>query len=166
MKMMFRKGIFAGLRVLVGVVLCILGLASCEKEPVHDSLEQHWRLEQFTILESQEVVSCERLFFGITRMVTEVAEKQVSDGLQDGSALKGYGAYVARTEYREGGAVLVLRDFKVRGATSDAKKDATVEQLLPFGINNQKETVFQVLELSHRSLVLESDYARLEFQKF
>ena len=147
--------------LLLGVVM-----VSCEKEPVYDDLEQHWRLEQFTILETNEVVSCNRLFVGITRMVTEVAEKQISDGLQDGPALQGYGAYIARTEYREDGSVLVLRDFKVRGATSDAKKDATVEQLKPFGINNPKETRFRVLELSNDRLVLESDYARLDLKKF
>lgn len=144
----------------------LISLVSCEKKPVHDDLEQHWKLEQFTIQETGELIACNRLFFGITRMVTEIAEKQLSDGLQDGPALQGYGAYIARTEYREGGKVLVLRDFKVRGATSDAKVEATVEQLLPFGINNSEKTVFKVLRLSGGKLVLQSDYARLELRKF
>ena len=159
---LFCKGYIGVLMILA----LLLAATSCEKESVYDELEQHWRLEQFTLLAKSEVVCCNRIFFGITHMVTEMAEKQVSDGYQDGEPLKGYGAYIARTEYRNEGKVLVLRNFKVRAFTGDTKQDATVEQLLPFGINNPEVSAFKVIELSKGRLVLESEYARLELKKF
>ncbi len=99
-------------------------------------------------------------------MVTEVAEKPVSDGHQDADDQNNLGAYVARTTYRDNGQTLVLSDFKVNGYNTDTKVDATVDQLKPFGIDNPKETVFRVVENTDKRLVLESDYARLELSKF
>ena len=89
--------------------------------------------------------------------MTEVAEK-------DGS--KGYGAYIGRTEYRNDETQLVLKDFKIRQSTGDSGQDAPVENLKHFGINNQQETVFDIVKCDGKEMILESDYARLELKKF
>ena len=139
------------------LVALVLVMTGCKKAPINHTVEQHWLLERFTIKETNEVVECERLYFGINRMVTMVSEKQGSHG---------YGSYVARTEYRNDNSVLVLRDFKVYQRYDDSGVKATPEQLMPYGIINPEETAFTIHKVSHKHLVLESDYARLELRKF
>lgn len=90
-------------------------------------------------------------------MVTEVAEKQGPNG---------YGTYIGRTEYRNNETQLVVKDFKVRQSTGDSGEDAPVEKLRHFGIDNQVETVFNVVYCNGKTMTLESDYARLELEKF
>ena len=60
----------------------------------------------------------------------------------------------------------MVKDFKVRKSTSDSGEDAPVEQLRHFGIDNQAETVFDVVHCNGKTMTLESDYARLELEKF
>lgn len=134
-----------------------LGTAGCKKAPINSDVEGFWILERFTVAETNEAVECERLYYSITRMVTEVAEK-------DGS--KGYGAYIGRTEYRNDETQLVVKDFKIRQSTGDSGQDAPVENLKHFGINNQQETVFDIVKCDGKEMILESDYARLELKKF
>ena len=149
-----RRNVFLG-----GVALILLSclLFSCEKAPINNAVEQHWALQRFTVLATNEVVECDRLYFGITCMVTVVSEKQGSHG---------YGSFVARTEYRDDNRVLVLKDFQRRTSGYDPGAAATPEQLMPFGIIDPKETVFKISKPSHKELVLESEYARLELRKF
>ena len=143
-------------QILSGI--CILtGLNGCQKAPINSDIEGQWILKQFTIRETDETVTCQRLYYSITRMVTEVAEKQGPNG---------YGAYIGRTEYRNDETQLVVKDFKVRQSTSDSGENAPVEKLRPFGINNQAETVFDVVHCNGKTKTLESDYARLELEKF
>lgn len=143
-------------QILAGI--CILaGLSGCQKAPINSDIEGQWILKQFTLRETDETVTCERLYYSITRMVTEVAEKQGPNG---------YGTYIGRTEYRNNETQLVVKDFKVRQSTSDSGEDAPVEKLRHFGINNQVETVFEILHCNGKTMTLESDYARLELEKF
>lgn len=142
---------------LCGLLWVLVLFTGCQKAPINDKIEGHWRLERFTTLKDNQVTECSRLFYGITYMVTEVSEKQGEHH---------YGAFVARTVIGENGNSLTLKDFRVRHSTSDNGEQATVEQLLPFGINNPKETFFLVKESSRHYMVLESDYARLELKKF
>lgn len=143
-------------QILAGI--CILaGLSGCQKAPINSDIEGQWILKQFTIRETDETVTCERLYYSITRMVTEVAEKQGPNG---------YGAYIGRTEYRNDETQLVVKDFKVRYQTTDTGEDAPVEQLRHFGIDNQAETVFDVVHCNGKTMTLQSDYARLELEKF
>lgn len=138
--------------------ICILtGLNGCQKAPINSDIEGQWILKQFTLRKTDETVTCERLYYSITRMVTEVAEKQGPNG---------YGAYIGRTEYRNNETQLVVKDFKVRQSTSDSGENAPVEQLRHFGIDNQAETVFDVVYCNGKTMTLESDYARLELEKF
>lgn len=143
-------------QILAGI--CILaGLSGCQKAPINSDIEGQWILKQFTLRKTDETVTCERLYYSITRMVTEVAEKQGPNG---------YGTYIGRTEYRNNETQLVVKDFKVRQSTSDSGEDAPVEQLRHFGIDNQAETVFDVVHCNGKTMTLESDYARLELEKF
>lgn len=143
-------------QILAGI--CILaGLSGCQKAPINSDIEGQWILKQFTLRETDETVTCERLYYSITRMVTEVAEKQGPNG---------YGTYIGRTEYRNDETQLVVKDFKVRQSTSDSGEDAPVDKLRHFGINDQAETVFDVVYCNGKTMTLESDYARLELEKF
>ena len=145
---------------IIQTLLCVIlsfTLFSCEKEEIYNDLEDHWKLEQFTIKENNEVVYCDRLFFGITCLVTEVAQKE---------AFFNDKVYLARTEYRDDFTKLVLKDFRCQGLTDGMPVEATVEQLRPFGINNREETIFQIVKLTRKNLILESDYARLELTRF
>ena len=143
-------------QILAGI--CILaGLSGCQKAPINSDIEGQWILKQFTLRETDETVTCERLYYSITRMVTEVAEKQGPNG---------YGTYIGWTEYRNNETQLVVKDFKVRQSTGDSGEDAPVEKLRHFGIDNQVETVFNVVYCNGKTMTLESDYARLELEKF
>ena len=143
--------------MLIAAAGLLAGAAGCKKAPINSNVEGFWILERFTVTETGETVECERLYYSITRMVTEVAEKNGS---------KGYGAYIGRTEYRNGETQLVVKDFKVRKSTGDSGQDAPVEKLKHFGIGNQQETVFDIEYCNGKNMTLKSDYARLELTKF
>lgn len=143
--------------MLITAAGLLAGAAGCKKAPINSNVEGFWILERFTVAETGETVECERLYYSITRMVTEVAEKNGS---------KGYGAYIGRTEYRNGETQLVVKDIKVRKSTGDSGQDAPVEKLKHFGIGNQQETVFDIEYCNGKKMTLKSDYARLELTKF
>ena len=136
MKKTMRK-IIGYMTVTVCAVLLAGLVQGCTKEPLDDDVEGFWQLKTFVVKETGDTVTCHRLYYGITRMVTEVSETQ-----------------------------LVLSDFKVRANTSDNGQDAPVEMLRHFGIDSQKETVFDIVHCDGRTMTLESDYARLELRKF
>lgn len=140
--------------VAIGMVAIFSG---CKKAPINSDVEGFWILDRFTVTETGETIECQRLYYSITRMVTEVAEKQGN---------KGYGAYIGRTEYRNDETQLVVKDFKVRQSTGDNGQNAPVEQLKHFGIDNQQETVFDIVKCDGKKMTLESNYARLELTKF
>lgn len=66
-----RKWIY----MLVAAAGLLAGAAGCKKAPINSDVEGLWVLERFTVAETGETVECERLYYSITRMVTEVAEK-------------------------------------------------------------------------------------------
>lgn len=135
--------------------LC-LQLISCEKAPIRSDVEGFWRLERYTVLSTGETIECNRLYYSITRLVTEVSDKGGN----------GFGAYIARTGYEDSENTLVLSDFKVRGGTADNGEDAPVESLRNYGINSREETKFRIIDCNGKTMTLESDYARLELRKF
>lgn len=138
-------------------VLSAILAGGCTKEPINNDVEGFWILKEFTTLGDGKTTKCSRLYYSITRMVTEVSEKQGNNG---------YGTYIGRTEYANDESQLVLKDFKVRQATSDSGENAPVDKLRHFGINNQKITVFDILECNGKKMTLQSDYARLQLEKF
>ena len=142
--------------LLIGCACLCLLLGGCTKKPIDNQIEGMWKLEEFVTRQDGVPHPCDRLYYSITRYVVEVAEKQ---GSHD------YGSFVARFAYGEGREELHMQHFKRRRYTSDSGEDATVGQLLPFGMN-ATSTTFRVKELSRKRMVLESDYATLWLSKF
>ena len=140
-------------------MVCVLLIMAtgCTKKPINEDVEGFWIVKSFTTLADGEVHQCNRLYYSITCMVTEVSEKQGDKGLD---------AYVGRTGYNENETQLILSDFKVRASTSDNGKNAPVEGLREYGINSQEITVFDIVKCDGKSMILQSDYARLELEKF
>ena len=140
-------------------MVCVLLIMAtgCTKKPINEDVEGFWILKSFTTLADGEVHQCNRLYYSITCMVTEVSEKQGDKGLD---------AYVGRTGYNENETQLILSDFKVRASTSDNGKNAPVEGVREYGINSQEITVFDIVKCDGKSMILQSDYARLELEKF
>lgn len=142
--------------ILLTLLFLCLQLISCEKAPIRSDVEGFWRLERYTLLSTDETIECNRLYYSITRLVTEVSDKGGN----------GFGAYIARTGYEDNENTLVLSDFKVRGGTADNGEDAPVEKLRNYGINSREETKFRIIDCNGKTMTLESDYARLELRKF
>lgn len=140
----------------VGILAAMLFMNGCSKAPINSTIEGLWRLEYFITKEDNARHDCERLFYGITRYVVEVSEKQGTHG---------YGSFIGRFEYRNDETQVVMKEFKQRYSTGDNGIDATPEQLMPFGLN-ATHTVFDVVEAKGKKLVLESNYATLTFSKF
>lgn len=134
-----------------------LQFISCEKKPIRNDVEGFWKLERFTILSTDEIIECKNQYYSITRLVTEVSERNGTNG---------YGTYIARTGYEDNESTLVLSDFKVRGGTADTGENAPIEGLLNYGINSQKETKFRIIDCNGKTITLLSDYALLELRKF
>ena len=68
--------------------------------------------------------------------------------------------------YHSHNTVIQAKDFKVRGGTADTGENAPVDGLRNYGINSQKMTEFQIIHCNGESMILQSDYARLELKKF
>ena len=138
------------------IVLFLALFVSCGKAPIRSDVEGFWRLERYTVLSTDETVECNRLYYSITRQVTEVTDKGGN----------GYGTYICRTGYEDNENTLVLRDFKVRAGTGDNGVDAPIEKLRHYGIDSQEETKFRILHCNGKTMTLESEYSRLELRKF
>lgn len=144
------------LRGAVCAVLVAVLAASCAKAPIDGDIEGFWRLDRFVTLGDGQAHTCERIYYGITRYVVEVAERQGPCG---------YGGFVGRFGYVDGGSGVSMSDFRQRAATSDNGVPATPDELRPFGMDSTS-TTFRVVVADGDRLVLESDYARLELTRF
>lgn len=138
------------------IVLFLALFVSCGKAPIRSDVEGFWRLDRYTVLSTGETVECNRLYYSITRQVTEVTDKGGN----------GFGTYICRTGYEDHENTLVLRDFKVRAGTGDNGEDAPIEKLRHYGIDSQEETKFRIVHCNGKTMTLESEYARLELRKF
>ena len=96
---------------ILTIFLIILFIAGCTKEPINNEIEGFWILREFTTLEDGKITRCNRLYYSITRMVTEISEKQGNNN---------YGSYIGKTKYGEEEKQLILTDFKIRQSTSDS----------------------------------------------
>ena len=140
----------------IGLLLLVVLMGGCAKQPINSDVEGFWQLERFTTLVDGKIHEPERIYYGINRYVVEVSEKQ---------GPQGYGSFIGRFAYGEDGQEALMSEFKEREGGHDNGKDATVEQLKPFGIGTL-ETVFRIVKADGKRLVLESDYARLELSRF
>lgn len=143
--------------ILLTLLFLCLQLISCEKAPIRSDVEGFWKLERFTVLSTDETVECENLYYSITRYLTEVSERNGTNG---------YDAYIGRTGYEDNEKTLLIRDFKIRGGVGDTGENAPVKGLRHYGINSQSETKFQIIHCDGKTMTLQSDYARLELKKF
>ena len=145
------------IRTALMAVVTVMTFAGCEwKDPIDEDIEGFWRLERFETRADGQMHECERIYFGITRMVVEVAERQGPGG---------YGAFVGRVAYKDGRKRVVMSDFKQRHQTSDNGVDATPEDMKPFGMD-AATTEFEVVVADGDNLVLRSDYATLQLTRF
>lgn len=142
---------------ILTIFLIILFITGCTKEPINNEIEGFWILREFTTLEDGKITRCNRLYYSITRMVTEISEKQGNNN---------YGSYIGKTKYGEEEKQLILTDFKIRQSTSDSGMDAPVEKLRKFGINNQEITIFNIIFCNGKKMTLQSNYATLELERF
>lgn len=146
-----------GIKSILMTITLIFTIIGCQKAPINNDIEGFWILDNFTILGTNENIKCKRIYYAITRMLTEISEKQGPNG---------YGTYIGCTEYRNNETQLILKDFKVREGTADNGENAPIDKLKHFGINNQEETIFNIIHCNGKTMTLESNYARLELKKF
>ena len=145
------------IKFIVLLALTGIAFAGCDfKDPIDENIEGFWQLEYFETSADGARHDCERMYFGITRYVVEVAEKYGQHN---------YGSFIGRFTYKDGRTKVAMEDFKHRGNTSDNHVDATVEELLPFGMD-ATSTTFTVVSATGKRLILKSDYATLYLSKF
>ena len=55
-------------------------LAGCSRAPIRPDVEGFWKLKRFTLVETGETVECSNLYYSITNVVTQVSEREGSNG--------------------------------------------------------------------------------------
>lgn len=145
---------------IICLLIICLGVSSCTKAPIDEDVEGFWQLQSFTTHADNQTHVCERMYYGITRQVAEIATKP----LVDDTSLKGE-AFVCRFSYEDNRNKVVMKDFKWRAATGDSGVDVDLETLRRYGINSNP-TTFTVQTADGKHLVLVSDYATLVLKRF
>ena len=118
--------------------LLILFISACGKMPINGDLDGRWQIMKIEYASGEEETP-ERAYYSVALHTINLMQVGVSN--QTGNM-----------EYT-GDSLFVTMPI------------STVEDLLPFGMNGT-ELRFGVKELTSKHLVLQSDYARLEFRKF
>ena len=77
----------------------------------------------------------------------------------------GYESFFGEFNYNEDEGIVVIKNLKGKSSTSDNGQVANIKDLNPYGIN-ALETVFKVIKADGKTLILESDYARLTMRSF
>lgn len=118
--------------------LLILLISACGKMPINGDLDGRWQIMKIEYASGEEETP-ERAYYSVALHTINLMQVGVTK--QTGNM-----------EYT-GDSLFVTMPI------------STVEDLLPFGMNGTEQR-FGVKELSSKHLVLQSDYARLEFRKF
>ena len=124
-------------RYIIGALLLLMASA-CGKMPINGDLEGRWQIMKIEYASGEEEVP-ERAYYSVALHTINLMKVGVSN--QTGNM-----------EYTGDSLFVVMPISKV-------------EDLLPFGMNGTEQR-FGVKELTSKHLVLQSDYARLEFRKF
>ena len=124
-------------RYIIGALLLLMASA-CGKMPMNGDLEGRWQIMKIEYASGEEEVP-ERAYYSVALHTINLMKVGVSN--QTGNM-----------EYTGDSLFVVMPISKV-------------EDLLPFGMNGTEQR-FGVKELTSNHLVLQSDYARLEFRKF
>ena len=124
-------------RYIIGALLLLMASA-CGKMPINGDLDGRWQIMKIEYVSGGEEVP-ERAYYSVALHTINLMKVDVSN--QTGNM-----------EYTGDSLFVVMPVSKV-------------EDLLPFGMNGTEQR-FGVKELTSKYLVLQSNYARLEFRKF
>ena len=124
-------------RYIMGA-LRLLMAGACGKMPINGDLDGRWQIMKIEYASGREEAP-ERAYYSVALHTINLMKVDVSN--QTGNM-----------EYTGDSLFVVMPISKV-------------EDLLPFGMNGTEQR-FGVKELTSKHLVLQSDYARLEFRKF
>ena len=124
-------------RYIIGALLLLMA-GACGKMPINGDLDGRWQIMKIEYASGVEEVP-ERAYYSVALHTINLMKVDVSN--QTGNM-----------EYTRDSLFVVMPISKV-------------EDLLPFGMNGTEQR-FGVKELTSNHLVLQSDYARLEFRKF
>ena len=124
-------------RYIVAVLLALI-VSACGKMPINGDLDGRWQIMKIAYVSGEEDMP-KRAYYSVALHTINLM--QVVGTSQTGNM-----------EYT-GDSLFVVMPI------------STVENLLPFGMNGTEQR-FGVKELTSKHLVLQSDYARLEFRKF
>jgi len=119
-------------------VLLILIVSACGKTPINGDLDGRWQIMKIEYASGEEETP-ERAYYSVALHTINLMQVGVTN--QTGNM-----------EYTGDSLFVEMPVSKI-------------EDLLPFGMNDTKQR-FGVKELTSKHLVLQSDYARLEFRKF
>ena len=124
-------------RYIIGALLLLMA-GACGKMPINGDLDGRWQIMKIEYASGEEEVP-ERAYYSVALHTINLMKVGVSN--QTGNM-----------EYTGDSLFVVMPISKV-------------EDLLPFGMNGTEQR-FGVKELTSKHLILQSDYARLEFRKF
>ena len=124
-------------RYIVAVLLVLI-VSSCGKMPINRDLDGRWQIMKIAYASGEEEMP-ERAYYSVALHTINLMKVDVT-------------SQTGNMEYTGDSLFVVMPISKV-------------EDLLPFGMNGTEQR-FGVKELTSKHLVLQSDYARLEFRKF
>ena len=119
-------------------VLLILIVSACGKTPINGDLDGRWQIMRIEYASGEEETP-ERAYYSVALHTINLMQVGVT-------------SQTGNMEYI-GDSLFVEMPI------------SKIEDLLPFGMNGTEQR-FGVKELTSKHLVLQSDYARLEFRKF
>lgn len=128
-----------GLILLFAILFC--GLTSCDEKFGYKYLDGMWQVQGITYLDDETTLHPDDMYFSFQMNIIEV--KQLGTALFNG-----------------------MFDYTDGVISSKLRVGETNLYLLPgFGMNAPDQN-FKVVKLNSDKLILQSDYARLEFRKY
>ena len=124
-------------RYMIAILLMLI-VGACGKMPINGDLDGRWQIMKIEYA-SGEVETPERAYYSVSLHTINLMQVGVT-------------SQTGNMEYT-GDSLFVEMPI------------SKIENLLPFGMNGTEQR-FGVKELTSKQLVLQSDYARLEFRKF
>ena len=124
-------------RYIIGALLLLMASA-CGKMPINGDLDGRWQIMKIEYASGEEEMP-ERAYYSVALHTINLMKVDVT-------------SQTGNMEYTGDSLFVVMPISKVK-------------DLLPFGMNGTEQR-FGVKELTSKYLVLQSDYARLEFRKF
>ena len=113
-------------------------VSACGKPPINGDLDGRWQIMKIAYASGEEETP-ERAYYSVALHTINLMKVDVT-------------SQTGNMEYTGDSLFVVMPVSKV-------------EDLLPFGMNGTEQR-FGIKELTSKHLVLQSDYARLEFRKF